>query len=72
MQARFSGNDKSGEGLQQLGHVYVLVVLDQRAAKARGVGLQRAEGAVPSGKWVLSLAPPKWNVHQIVWLQAEH
>ena len=50
VQARFSGNDQSGKGLQQLGHVYVLAVIDTRTAEARGVGLQRAEGAVPSGK----------------------
>ena len=58
VQARFSGNDESGKGLQQLEHVCVLVVIDTRTAEARGVGLQRAEGAVPSGKWVLSLLRP--------------
>ena len=60
MQARFTGNNQSGKGLQQ-GHVYVLAVIDTRTAEARGVGLQQAEGAVPSGKWVLSLAPPKFE-----------
>jgi hypothetical protein len=61
VQARFSGNDQSGKGLQQLGHVYVLAAIDTRTAEARGVGLQRAEGAVPSGKWALSLPRPGLN-----------
>ena len=43
------------------GHDYVLAVIHTRTAEARGVGIQRAEGAVPSGKWVLSLAPPRFE-----------
>ena len=63
LQARFSGNYKSGNGLQQLGHVSVLAVVYTRTAEARGVDLQQAERAVPSGKWVLSPAPPKFFVY---------
>ena len=29
LQARFSGNDESGKGLQQLEHVYVLAVMHE-------------------------------------------
>ena len=65
LQARFSGNDTSGKELQ-LGHVYVLAAVDARTAEARGIDLQQADRAVPSGKWVLNPAPPKFQVNKVV------
>jgi hypothetical protein len=41
----------------------VLAVIDARTAEARGIDLQQAERAMPSGKWVLSPAPPKFFVY---------
>ena len=44
----------------------MLAVIDTRVAEARGVDLQQAERAVPSGKWVLSHAPPRFQVKKVV------
>ena len=55
LQARFSGNDKSGKGLQQLGHVYVLAVIDTRTAEARCVDLKQAERACAN--WAMGAEP---------------
>ena len=41
----------------------VLAAIDARTAEARCIDLQQAERAVPSGKWVLSLAPPRFQVN---------